>query len=128
MIYKGRVQAENLSKNHMKMEQVRKLLRQEGYYNISQVHHLILEVDGSVTVVPYEKKDEFSVMVIDQGEVDCDVLDELEGKDEEWIMHQLALQSCPLSDVFYGELLADNRLQIIRYRDLEGNELDNIDE
>ncbi|MGX7091518.1 DUF421 domain-containing protein [Hutsoniella sourekii] len=128
IIYHSRIQVDNLKKNHLKMEQVRKLLRQEGYYNIADVYHLILEVDGSVTVIPTSKKDEFSVMVIDQGEIDHDVLDELMGKDEAWLMHQLALQSCPLNEVYYGEVLANDQLQLIRYHDLAGNELDNIDE
>jgi len=114
LIDKGRINKEQLQKNHMKMEQLRKLLRKNGCHNIKDIDYAILEVDGDMSVIRKSDDKVLSVLLIDDGVIDYDTLEKTVGKDDTWLRNRLDKEGFPnLNEIFYCERLPDDSLYII---------------
>ena len=118
LIDQGRIRIDALEKNKLKMEQVRKLLRKAGYYSTEDVYYALLEVDGDITVLGYDEKDKFSVMIIDEGQVDEDVLDSVYGKKKDWVLDELQDKGYRLDEIYFGEMRANGELFLVTYDEL----------
>ena len=55
VVYEGRLVPENLRREHISEDQVMMALRQHGLTDPDQVEMAVLEVDGSLSVVPRER-------------------------------------------------------------------------
>lgn len=102
LVVDGRINRAALNYNQLKTEQLRKLLRSQGYYGLANVAYTILEVDGQLTVVPKDRQDEFKVLVIDDGYIELDVLEGTVGKPKQWLEHEVKARGLRVQDVFYG--------------------------
>ncbi|MBG9981817.1 DUF421 domain-containing protein [Aerococcaceae bacterium DSM 111020] len=127
LIVRGKINQSALQKNKLKVEQLRKMLREVGQFNVDQVYYAILEVDGRLTVVTDDERDTFSIMVVNQGEVHTETLDNL-GKDADWLVEALAEQGYEeISAIYYAELFEDDSLFVLTDEDvvsLEGHDID----
>ena len=52
LIIKGKVDLKALDKNKIEMEQLRILLRNQGYFSVAEVEHATLETNGALSVLP----------------------------------------------------------------------------
>lgn len=57
MIRDGEFNVKELEANHLEMEQLRVMLRQQGAFSLQEVHDLYLEPGGSVSLKNYAKFD-----------------------------------------------------------------------
>ncbi len=127
LIVRGKINQQALYKNRLKIEQLRKMLREVGQFNIDQVYYAVLEVDGRLTVVTDDERDTFSIMVVNQGEVHTDTLDIL-GKDSDWLTEALANRGYEnIEDIYYAELFEDDSLFVLTDEDVVSLEDHDID-
>ena len=56
LVHKGRILADRLRQVRLNEEDLREAIRRRGYDRIEDVHLAVLEVDGSVGVVPVKKE------------------------------------------------------------------------
>ncbi len=112
LISEGQINKEALKKNHIDLEQLRALLRQQGCYTLKEANYVILEINGSVTVIKKAQEAAPSILVIDEGRIDYDILKTI-GKDEEWLREELNKEGySDVEDIFYGEWLPEDELYL----------------
>lgn len=113
----GELNHVELKKNHIEMEQLRSMLREKGIFSLKDVHYILLETNGAISVIE-NTPDSFqvmpSVMVIDEGKIDKTGV-KLIGKTKEWVEGQLSKENLHIKDVFYGEWSKQNGLYIKTY-------------
>ncbi len=73
-----------LKENYLDMEQLRAILRQHNCYSIHEVYYAILEINGSLTVIPKEKKEIPTFLLVEEGAIKFKTLNGL-GKSVEWL-------------------------------------------
>ena len=113
LIRKGIVLEQELMKNRITLDELLSMLRLNGYYDITKVNFAILEPNGQLSVVPYEKdvppsKEElhlpsceigFSVAVINDGKINPKALESI-GKDLDWVEGYLKRKNREKESVF----------------------------
>jgi len=119
LIENGKINKKELDANHIQMEQLRKLLRQQGCYNVKEVYHAILEVNGDVDIILKSEKDTLSVLLIEEGDIDYDILKNTIGKNERWLRRKLEDYGyTDLNEIYYCEWLPNDELFIYPKSDL----------
>ncbi|GAA0365800.1 DUF421 domain-containing protein [Alkalibacterium iburiense] len=112
LIHKGKINKEAMNRNHIDLEQLRALLRQQGCYTLKEAYYAILEINGSVTVIKKSEKQDPSVLLIDDGRIDHDTLASID-KDEDWLREKLNKQRySKVEDIFYGDWLPEGELYL----------------
>lgn len=84
LIEKGKLNIKELKENYLDMEQLRAILRQHNCYSIHEVYYAILEINGSLTVIPKEKKEIPTFLLVEEGAIKFKTLNGL-GKSVEWL-------------------------------------------
>lgn len=117
IIEDGNLDLKALKKAKLEMEQLRTMLRQQGFFSIKEVSYAFIEPSGHLSIMPEPlstpvtaemlnlnpKKSTPSIMLIDEGNVAESGL-ELLGKDQNWLMDMLRKQGqSQISDIFYAE-------------------------
>lgn len=117
IIRNGDINLKELQKNHLEMEQLRTMLRQQGIFSMKEVRDLYLEPGGAVSVKKFawaeppsakdmklELKDEApSLLMIDEGVIKEAVLQQA-GKSRGWLEGELArIGHEGVSHILYGE-------------------------
>ncbi|NEY72176.1 DUF421 domain-containing protein [Bacillus mesophilus] len=131
VINKGHIQYEALKKGKLDLNQMMSLIRQQGYFSISEVEYAILETNGMVSVLPKAKYDtpkmsdlklplkdpQLPIALVLDGEVVEENLVEL-NKDLKWLEKQLSKQSFHrVVDVLYAEWKDQNQpLYVLGYK------------
>lgn len=129
LISKGKVNIKALEKNKIEMEQLRALLRSQGYFSISEVEHVTLEANGSLSVLPKVKEEaitpdmmnlnppenEITYLFVDEGEIEEKELQKAQ-KSKEWLLAQLKKEGIENPSVlYYGEWAERKGFYLIRY-------------
>lgn len=81
LIEKGKLNVKELRENYLDMEQLRAILRQHNCYSIHEVYYAILEINGSLTVIPKQKKEIPTFLLVEEGAIKFKTLNGL-GKSE----------------------------------------------
>lgn len=131
LIENGKVQKQNLLREQMTLKQLEALLREKGYFDISQVEFTLLETNGQISVLPKSqfrplRPQDLAVATAYEG-LSTQVLHEgkpLEqqlrriGLDEDWLEQQLHQQGLagPRA-AFAAWVTSDGRLVVDRYAD-----------
>lgn len=117
LIRDGEFNLAELHKNHLEMEQLRIMLRQQGVFSLKEVRDLYLEPGGTVSLRKYPKfdqvtpqmldvetKDEaLTFLFVDEGEVNDEALNYV-GKSKEWLYDELQLEGySTVRDILYAE-------------------------
>lgn len=103
LIREGKIDREAMEKNNVDLEQLRAMLRQHGCFTLRDVSYAILEIDGKVSVIRKDEPEVPSVLLIDEGRVDNDMLTSID-KDEEWLLANLRqLGYNKTEELFYCE-------------------------
>ncbi|KGP74331.1 DUF421 domain-containing protein [Pontibacillus yanchengensis] len=129
IIYKGKLQKDNLTKGKLDINQLQHLLRAKDVFSLTEVEYAILETNGTVSVLKKSlqqttTRDDLNLQpesvplprsVITDGEVIWDNLQEV-GFDKAWLLEQLKQQqiSSP-KDVLYAEYKEGEALYVVPY-------------
>ncbi|WP_170008513.1 DUF421 domain-containing protein [Bacillus fonticola] len=129
VIQHGKIQYDQLKKNHLDINMLQHLLRKKDVFSIRECEYAILETDGTVSVI---KRDPFATVtkqdlslessrqtlpftLIMDGEVIWDNLKSI-SKNKEWLLDQLKQQSIPSAKgVLYCEWQKGKALHIQTY-------------
>lgn len=117
IIHKGKINYNQLKKNHLDINQMQQLLRKKGAFSVREVEYAILETDGTVSVLKKSKYDiptrqdqnlpeatvSLPVTLISDGEVIWDNLEEC-GFSETWLKGEIqAFGFSKYEEVLYAE-------------------------
>lgn len=117
IIQDGEVNIKEWKRNHLEMEQIRTILRQEGIFSFREVQDLYIEPGGKFSVKKYKKydhvtpemldiqpkKESLTFMLVDDGTINSHILEDC-GKTKEWLLEQLRQENYPnVKDVLYAE-------------------------
>ena len=118
LIEKGSIKLDEMKKNHMEMEQLRGLLREQGIFAVSDVYYAILETSGKISVLRKEAKRETgtqpepSSMFVDDGVIHEHGLQSA-GKTTAWLKEQLQSHGfLSIKEIFYAEWSPDRGFYI----------------
>lgn len=102
LIFDGELNLEEIKKNHISMDQLRALLRQQNCYSVQNAQFVIMEVGGQVTVVKNGQEDGLSFQLIESGRIEEPVLQTI-GKDRQWLLNELKKEGKTLQEIVYAE-------------------------
>lgn len=124
LIWNGVLNFKELKRNHIELEQLRTIMRQEGCFSLRNVDQLIFEINGRGSIIrKTEVKDYLSYLLIDEGEPEPKTLETLE-KDEEWLTNCLNEEGFEeLSDILYCEWTKEEGFYVQTYVEAEGKEV-----
>lgn len=99
LINKGKIDAKELKKEKITINELLEQLRIQGYFNIKQIQYAILETDGNLSVVPstsykstpHKEFNHLPLTLIVDGKVISENLKILE-KDYDWLINNLKSQ------------------------------------
>lgn len=126
VIRNGKLQPDIMRTNHLDLNELQSLVRQQGYFALQEVEYAILETNGSVSVMPKSANDiprrsewklpavpqKLPVTLIMDGEIMYENLTQFQLT-EHWLMQQLSDQGIADSkDVFYAEWLEGGSLYV----------------
>jgi uncharacterized membrane protein YcaP (DUF421 family) len=130
VISKGELQYKALKKGKLDLNQLMSLIRQQGYFSISEVEYAILETNGMVSVLPKAQHDtpkmsdlnlplkpvQLPIALILDGEVIPENLTEV-GIDQAWVNNQLSMQGISnIKEVIYAEWKENQPLYVVKYK------------
>lgn len=131
LISKGKINIKEMKKNKMEMEQLRILLRSQGYFSLSEVEHAKLETSGALSVLPKAKEEavtpgmlnihppenEPTYLFVDEGVIEEKELKKA-GKNKEWLLLELQKEGIEnTATIFYGEWAERKGFYLIRYEE-----------
>lgn len=117
LIRNGEFNLKELEANHLEMEQLRIMLRQQGVFSLREVCDLYLEPGGTVSLKKYAefdtvtqamlnvktKNDTINFLFVDEGEINEEIL-KYTGKSKEWLYDELRKEGFPtIQDILYAE-------------------------
>ena len=110
LVNNGVLDIEELKKNKMESEQLRSVLRQNGYFSLKDVKYVLLEPGGQISVLekdPAEniKSNELSHLLIDEGQIEKRTLAQI-GKNQQWLIQMLNEEGYEYDDIkkiYYAE-------------------------
>lgn len=129
LIQDGEFNIDELNKNHLEMEQLRVMLRQQGVFSLSEVCDLFLEPGGTISLKKYgkykevtpdmlnlqAKNESVNFLFVDEGKINEGIL-EYVGKSKQWLYDSLAEEGYPnLKEVLYAEWSETNGFYIKGY-------------
>ena len=129
LLRRGKLQPQALSDNRISCEEMMEEIRQQGYYDLSEIDEAILESNGKLTIVP--KSDNASPTLGDLGlKVPQAKLSHvvwnsgkpnlaglaLIGKSEKWLVEELKKKGYDAARLFCVTANADGKLFIVEER------------
>lgn len=131
LVQEGKLNLDELNKNHLEMEQLRLMLRQQGVFSLSEVKDVYLDPGGSISVKKFAKYDQVTpemlnldpeddpvnYLVIDEGEMNEEIMKQVRMS-KEWLHERLQKEGySSVSDILYGEWSEKNGLYVHTYAD-----------
>jgi len=115
----GVINLKALSKNHIEMEQLRTMLRQQQCFSLENAKHVILESAGQVSVLKKSQEDSYiSLMLVDHGIIQDRVL-ETHGLTRKWLLDNLNKEGYTiLHEIIYVEWSEEKGFYILTNRDV----------
>lgn len=104
LVWNGKLNRKELEKNHIELEQLRTIMRQQGCFSLKKVRQLILEINGQSSIIMnQEVEDYLTYLLVDEGEIEKKVLETID-KDEKWLLNSLRDEGyTDISKIFYCE-------------------------
>lgn len=120
LVNNGLLDIKELKKNKIESEQLRSLLRMQGFFSISEVKYVLLEPGGQISILKKSSSDEdtggvLTHLLIDEGQIEERILAQI-GKDKQWIIHQLKEEGYEdIKKIYYAEWSEENGLYVQTY-------------
>lgn len=133
IIEKGKIIDQNMKKIRLTLDELTMMLRENSYFNISDVESAILEPNGQLSVQPKSEKQPLTPSdiylmpaykgltrdIIMDGKIQINNLDYL-GKNEHWLKKQLLSYGVhDISDVFYAGLDTSGNFYVSKRQNIE---------
>lgn len=117
LIEHGELNLQEMKKNHLEMEQLRVLLRQEGCFSIRDAEFALLEINGGLSVIKKTEEKPFATyLVINEGRIQTYALESIEI-DENWLLAAVKEKGLRVNEIVYGEWSKRDGLYLKRYTD-----------
>ena len=135
LVKDGALNVQELNKNHLEMEQLRIMLRQQGVFSLREVKDLYLEPGGTISLKKYAKSDmvtpemldlnpkdeSLNFLFIDEGVINEGILNYV-GKSKQWLYDELANEGhSNVEEILYAEWSEPEGFFIKTYRENEEN-------
>lgn len=119
IIRDGVINLKALSKNHIEMEQLRTMLRQQQCFSLENAKHVILESAGQVSVLKKSQEDNhIALMLVDHGIIQARVL-ETHGLTRKWLLDNLNKEGYTiLHEIIYVEWSEEKGFYILTNREV----------
>ena len=119
IIRDGVINLKALSKNHIEIEQLRTMLRQQQCFSLENAKHVILESAGQVSVLKKSQEDSYiSSMLVDNGIIQDRVL-ETHGLTRKWLLDNLNKEGYTiLHEIIYVEWSTEKAFYILTNHDV----------
>lgn len=119
LITNGVLNLKEISKNHIEMEQLRTMLRQQQCFSLENAKHVVLENAGQISLLKKSEEDKvMSLMLVDQGCVQYRVLQN-HNLEESWLMENLEKEVYTmLQDIIYVEWSEEKGFYILTKDDV----------
>ena len=119
IIRDGVINLKALSKNHIEMEQLRTMLRQQQCFSLENAKHVILESAGQLSVLKKSQEDNhIALMLVDHGIIQDRVL-ETHGLTRKWLLDDLNKEGYTiLHEIIYVEWSEEKGFYILTNRDV----------
>ncbi|MBS4196895.1 DUF421 domain-containing protein [Lederbergia citri] len=134
IVQDGNLDMKVMKKNHIEMEQLRSMLREQGVFSLSEVRDLYLEPGGTISIKKHSKTeppaaetlnievaDEApSILLVDEGKIKKENL-QYAGKSSKWLKDALQKEGYPIiTEIFVAEWSPTNSFYIKTYKDCNG--------
>jgi uncharacterized membrane protein YcaP (DUF421 family) len=134
VVHNGTIKFDALKKSKLDINQLKSLIRQQGYFSIQEIEFAILETNGVVSVLPKSPYDtpkmsdlqlpnksvSLPVTLILDGKVVHDNLKEI-GLNEQWLKEQLSTKGITdYKEVLYAEWMENQPLFTMEYENQSG--------
>lgn len=119
LIRDGVLNLKEISGNHIEMEQLRTMLRQQQCFSLENAKHTVLENAGQISVLKKSEEDKvMSLMLVDQGHIQYRVLQTHE-LEKSWLMENLEKEGyTTLRDILYVEWSEEKGFYILTNDDV----------
>ncbi|WP_285299792.1 DUF421 domain-containing protein [Lactiplantibacillus plantarum] len=119
LIRDGVLNLKEISGNHIEMEQLRTMLRQQQCFSLENAKHTVLENAGQISVLKKSEEDKvMSLMLVDQGRIQYRVLQTHE-LEKSWLMENLDKEGYTmLRDILYVEWSEEKGFYILTNDDV----------
>lgn len=116
LVFEGDINLDEINKNHIEMEQLRAMLRTQNCFSLKKAKHVILEIDGSVSVMKQiEDNGELSYLVVDESIIQMNTL-EFIGTDTSWLINSLKEEGYrSIDEILYAEWTPKQGLYVKTY-------------
>ncbi len=118
LVQDGQLNIKGLNSNHVEMEQLRTMMRQQNCFSLQEAKHVILETGGTISVMKNEKEDTIlTILLIDEGKLSGKALDSIH-KTEDWLRERLRKEGqTQIEEIAYAEWSSERGLYIKTYAD-----------
>ena len=117
IIKNGRVNYSEMVRQKYNLDDLLSQLREKGYKSIEEIEYAILESNGTLSVFPYEKQENYLPLpLILDSKIQEETLRHLH-KDSKWALNLLERKNININDVFYA-FYKDKNIFIIKNSDL----------
>lgn len=122
LIKNGVLNMKEISKNHIEMEQLRTMLRQQQCFSLENAKHAILENAGQVSVLKKSDEDKaMTLLLINEGKIQQRVLHSHE-LEEAWLKNSLMKNGYTnLQEIVYAEWSEEKDFYVVRYKDTDNS-------
>lgn len=116
----GELNLIEISKNHIEMEQLRAMLRQQECFSLENAKHVILENAGQVSLIKESEEDKvMTLMLVDEGLIQDRVL-QTNNLKESWLRESLTKEGYKeINDLLYVEWSEEKGFYILTQDDVD---------
>ncbi|WP_062532450.1 DUF421 domain-containing protein [Jeotgalibaca dankookensis] len=120
LIRNSKLNVKEITKNHIEMEQLRAMLRQEQCFSLENAKHVILETAGQISVIAKSEEDKtMTLLLVDEGKIKNKVL-QTNNLDDSWLRKKLQEEGYTnLKEIIYVEWSQEKGFYVITYADTE---------
>jgi len=121
LVWNGMLNREELDRHNIDLEQLRSMIRQQGYFSVKKVQQLVLEINGKSSIVENEAANNYlSYLLVEEGTPEPKVLETI-GKNEDWLYNALDEKGySEIAEIFYCEWSKEDGFYIRTYDETEG--------
>lgn len=124
LIHKGKININAIEKNRMNLEQLRILMRNQDCFSLREVNYLILDPDGTGSVVKTKDYDQtFSYFVVSKGTFNDKVLKSIRMTEED-IERAAQKEGYTVKEVYYGEWTEEYGFYFVTQDDCINEDID----
>ncbi len=119
LIKDGVINMTELANNHIEMEQLRAILRQQECFSLENAKHVILENAGQMSVLKKSDDDKaLSILLVDEGQIQHKVL-QSNQLDESWLLENLKKEGyADVKQLIYVEWSEEKGFYVLNKEDV----------